>query len=163
MAGEGYDETQVMLLAMAASGRTRLRIDSLYGDILDGYLNPERVQYDPVFAEEMSRLHPDWVFTDVERDRQKYVSNRNYARYDGKTFGQVHMELYEVYKECPEYSDQAYGGGSFIAMVEKFAGDDFYNMHYVARAYLANTMTDGPMVDPIDASAEPAEVAAPRP
>jgi len=162
MSGEGYDETQMMLLDMAASGRARLKIDSLYGDILDGYLNPERVQYDPAFAEEMSRLHPDWIFSDAERDRHKYNSNRNYARYDGKTFGQIHMDLYRVYKECPEHSDPAYGGGSFIGMVEKFAADDFYNMHYVARAYLANTMTDGPLLDPIDAVAERAEAQAPR-
>lgn len=121
------------------------------------------MQYDPAFAEELARIRPDWIFSAAERDRHQYNSNRNYARYDDKTFGQIHMDLHRVYKECPEHSDPAYGGGSFIAMVEKFAGDDFYNMHYVARAYLANTITDGPLVDPIDAAAEVPEAPSPRP
>jgi hypothetical protein len=162
MSEERYDETQQMLLEAARRGRPRVGLGTLLGDLLDPYIDPESSMYDPSFAEELARVRPDWVFTAADRDRHKY-NTKGYARYEGKTFGEIHAELRKVFKEYPEYSDPVYGGGSFIDMVRLFAEDDFYNLHYVARAYLANTMTDGPLVDPIDTAADPSDAPAPRP
>jgi len=58
----------------------------------------------------------------------------NYSPIDGKTISQLHEELVKVYTET-EYSDPSVGIG-FKAMVKLFAGDDFYNLHLVAKAFV---------------------------
>lgn len=60
----------------------------------------------------------------------------HYAKVEGKSKEQLDVELKEIYSAYPEYSDPDYGGGDFLAMVRKFAGDDYYRAHYAARQYL---------------------------
>ncbi len=45
--------------------------------------------------------------------------------------------LRQIYAAYPEYNNPKLGGGDFMAMVKKFAGDDFYKAHQEARRYLA--------------------------
>lgn len=59
---------------------------------------------------------------------------RNYSVAEGKTITELHEELVEVYKNS-EYSDRDVGIG-FKEMVKLFAKDDFYNLHFVAKAFL---------------------------
>lgn len=54
-----------------------------------------------------------------------------------KTMDQLKDELKKVYDSYPEYNDPALGGCGFMGMVNKFAGDDFYKLHYVAKRYKA--------------------------
>lgn len=61
-----------------------------------------------------------------------YTTNLTYSRIEGKTVKQLEAELRTVYDGYPEYH-----GGTFMAMVENFAGDDFYKLHYVACQYLS--------------------------
>lgn len=71
-----------------------------------------------------------------------------YSTIENKTFEQLDAELKAVYVEYPEYSNTDYGSGKFEEMVTKFAGDNFYNLHYVAQEYLKqreallNTVTE---------------------
>ena len=58
-----------------------------------------------------------------------------YSPIEGKTKEQLRQELMDVFNKYPEYNDPAYGGGDFMNMVNKFAQDDFYKLHFVARAY----------------------------
>jgi hypothetical protein len=58
-----------------------------------------------------------------------------YAQIEGKSFDELKAELLIVYNIYPEYHDPEYGGGSFTDMVNKFADDDFYHEHYVAKEY----------------------------
>jgi hypothetical protein len=59
-----------------------------------------------------------------------------YAQIAGKSFDQLKAELLIVYNIYPEYHDPELGGGDFTSMVKKFADDDFYHEHYVAKEYL---------------------------
>lgn len=59
-----------------------------------------------------------------------------YSPVENKTVVELETELIAVYLKYPEYSDPLYGGESFIAMVEKFATDDFYKLHLVAKEYM---------------------------
>jgi hypothetical protein len=56
---------------------------------------------------------------------------------EGKSVQELERYLREIYENYKEWSDPAYGGGSFERMVLKFAGDDFYKAHSIAKAYLA--------------------------
>ena len=58
----------------------------------------------------------------------KYL-NENYMKVEGLSHSQLKAVLYSVFHMNDEY-------GSFEAMVEKFADDDFYHLHYVAKKYL---------------------------
>lgn len=53
-----------------------------------------------------------------------------------KTKEDLAAELRQVFDAYPEYSDPILGLGNFEAMVQKFAVDDFFKLHLVARAYL---------------------------
>lgn len=57
----------------------------------------------------------------------------------GKTKDELYSMLREVYDAYPEYNDPDYGGGDFDKMVLKFAIDDFFKLHYVAKAYRDTT------------------------
>lgn len=54
-----------------------------------------------------------------------------YTVADGRTVLELEDLLYTVYVDYPEYSD-----GDFLTMVKKFAGDNFYKLHLVAKEYL---------------------------
>jgi hypothetical protein len=54
---------------------------------------------------------------------------------EGKSVGQLFAELRAVFGEYPEYGEPDRGGGSFAAMVGKFSGDDFFNLHFVAKRF----------------------------
>ena len=60
----------------------------------------------------------------------------SYSRPEGKSVEELEAELRDVFDAYPEYNDTDYGPGTFEAMVEKFANDDFYKNHFVAKAYL---------------------------
>lgn len=66
----------------------------------------------------------------------------SYSIPEGKTTAELESELREVFSAYPEYNNPDYGAGSFDAMVEKFANDDFYNLHLVAKAYLESLPND---------------------
>jgi hypothetical protein len=53
-----------------------------------------------------------------------------------KSLDDLLATLEKVYRDYPEYHDPGLGTGDFEDMVEKFAVDDFYNLHFVAQAYL---------------------------
>jgi hypothetical protein len=53
------------------------------------------------------------------------------ARASSMTVSQLEDELHKVYHEHPEYHDDGYH-----SMVDKFAGDNFYKLHHVAKEYL---------------------------
>ncbi len=55
---------------------------------------------------------------------------------EGKRPIEMLAALKKVFWEYPEYHDPDIGSGDFEDMVERFAVDDFYNLHYVAQAYL---------------------------
>ena len=57
---------------------------------------------------------------------------REYSPTDGKCKSILEKELYDTYCEYPEYRKNM----SFIDMVYKFASDDFYKLHLVARKYI---------------------------
>ena len=59
----------------------------------------------------------------------KEISESKYAKHKGKTHEQLHAMLLKIYKEYKEDFE------SFEQMVEWYAEDKFYNMHYVAKAY----------------------------
>jgi hypothetical protein len=60
---------------------------------------------------------------------------KQYAQIEGKSFDKLKAELLIIYNIYPEYHDPELGGGDFTAMVDKFADDDFYHEHYVAKEY----------------------------
>lgn len=66
-----------------------------------------------------------------------------YTRPEGKTAAELESELRTVFDAYPEYHDPEYGPGSFEAMVEKFANDNFYKLHLVAKAYLVTSKPQG--------------------
>ncbi len=69
----------------------------------------------------------------------------NYDKPDGYPIEGLEAYLRQIYNSYPEYSDPLYGGGNFMAMVHKFANDDFYKGHFMARRYLellGNTHND---------------------
>ncbi len=55
---------------------------------------------------------------------------------EGKSPIEILATLKKVFWEYPDYHDPDSGCGDFEDMVERFAVDDFYNLHYVAQAYL---------------------------
>lgn len=57
-----------------------------------------------------------------------------YQTVNNKSVTELRQELLRVFLSYPEYSDNG-----FPAMVEKFAGDNFYNLHFVAKEYLVKT------------------------
>lgn len=59
-----------------------------------------------------------------------------YSPAHNKTPDALVAALRQVFDAYPEYSDPELGPGAFDAMVRKFAEDDFYQLHLVARAYL---------------------------
>lgn len=59
----------------------------------------------------------------------------SYSRVDGKSLDDLGSELRAVFEAYPEYSDPDYGDTKFKTMVEKFASDDFYHCHYVAKRF----------------------------
>lgn len=61
-----------------------------------------------------------------------------YSEVEGKSVEELESELREVFNYYPDYHNPDLGEGTFEAMVEKFADDDFYKLHLVAKAYLAN-------------------------
>lgn len=61
-----------------------------------------------------------------------------YEKPDGKTQAELEALLREVFIAYPEYSDTLYGTGRFEDMVQRFATDNFYKLHYVAIAYEEN-------------------------
>lgn len=60
-----------------------------------------------------------------------------YTSPEGKNAAELEAELRTVFDGYPEYHDPQLGPGGFEVMVEKFANDDFYKLHLVAKAYLA--------------------------
>jgi len=60
-----------------------------------------------------------------------HYANKNYARTEDLTHEEIEKLLRDVHEGYDEYKDEP-----FIDMVKKFAKDDFYNLHYVAQAYL---------------------------
>jgi hypothetical protein len=58
-----------------------------------------------------------------------------YSTVENKTFTEIHNELEAVwhshYQRGEEYSDHI----PFLDMVEKFAEDNFYNLHLIAMEY----------------------------
>lgn len=50
-----------------------------------------------------------------------------YAKPDGMTSADMELELLRVFARYPEYHERG-----FKAMVERFAGDNFYHLHLVA-------------------------------
>ena len=60
----------------------------------------------------------------------------SYTMPENKTAFEIENLLLEVFKGYKEYSDPAYGTGKFIDMVTKFASDDFYKYHFLAKEYL---------------------------
>ena len=69
-----------------------------------------------------------------------------YSPAEGKGIEELEAELRRVYRDYPEYSDPELGGGDFRAMAERFAGDEFYNLHKVAKRWLE--------LDALESSAE---------
>jgi hypothetical protein len=61
--------------------------------------------------------------------------NEQYSKVEGKSIEALEAELQAVYASYPEYHAPEYGGGDFAVMVKRFAEDDFYKLHYVARTY----------------------------
>lgn len=59
-----------------------------------------------------------------------------YSPAHNKTPDALAAELRQVFEAYPEYSDPTLGPADFEVMVRKFAEDDFYQLHLVARAYL---------------------------
>jgi hypothetical protein len=59
-----------------------------------------------------------------------------YSLSEGKSIEELEIELREVFIDYPEYCAPIYGPGSFDAMVKKFANDNFFKLHLVAKAYL---------------------------
>ncbi len=59
-----------------------------------------------------------------------------YSPVANKTREMLTAELQHVFETYPEYSEPSRGPDAFNAMVQKFAADDFYHLHLVARAYL---------------------------
>lgn len=55
--------------------------------------------------------------------------NENYMKVEGLSHSQLKSVLDSVHSI---YSDEY---DSFDAMVEKFAGDDFYHLHFIAKKY----------------------------
>lgn len=53
-----------------------------------------------------------------------------YRKADGKTRDQLEFELREVHAAYPEHSARPFG-----EMVNLFAEDDFYHLHYVAQRF----------------------------
>lgn len=47
----------------------------------------------------------------------------------------IEAALRKVFIDHPEYSSKDYGSGEFSDMVDKFAAEDFYALHSVAKAY----------------------------
>jgi len=62
---------------------------------------------------------------------------------EGKTAAELEAELRTVFADYPEYHDPQFGPGTFEAMVEKFANDDFYKLHLVAKAFLVTCKPKG--------------------
>ena len=65
-----------------------------------------------------------------------------YSDPKGKTVCELEGELVAVWREHFEpYTGPGYSGVdgcmTFVQMVEKFASDEFYNLHLVAREYLS--------------------------
>lgn len=61
---------------------------------------------------------------------------KSYSPADGKTHTELENELQVVFNAYPEYHDPQRGAGTFEAMVNLFAADNFYNLHLVACEYL---------------------------
>ncbi len=59
-----------------------------------------------------------------------------YSPATDKTLPELESELRAVFEAYPEYSCPECGPADFDVMVRKFAGDNFYKLHLVARAYL---------------------------
>jgi hypothetical protein len=55
----------------------------------------------------------------------------SYSSVDSKTVDDLYGELLAVYSEYSEYHEDG-----FSAMVNEFASDDFYKLHFVAIEYL---------------------------
>jgi hypothetical protein len=67
------------------------------------------------------------IYTSAKELADRLSSEPQYA----KPEGDLQAQLKKVYDEYPEYHE-----GGFDAMVKKFAGDNFYKLHHVAKAYL---------------------------
>ncbi|MGE8063807.1 hypothetical protein [Pseudomonas sp. NPDC089569] len=59
----------------------------------------------------------------------------------GKTRPELETLLRRVYNEYPEYNNSEYGSGRFEDMVDRFAEDAFYKLHFVAKAFLETPRT----------------------
>ncbi len=66
----------------------------------------------------------------------KQLGGGDSAKSGEKSFSEMEVELRQVFDSYPEYHDPELGGGSFDSMVVKFANDDFYKLHLVAKRYL---------------------------
>jgi hypothetical protein len=67
----------------------------------------------------------------------KYVyPNEHYSRVENRSVDDLYTELRTVYDNYREYNDPIFGGEGFLPMVKKFAGDDFYKLHFVAKEFL---------------------------
>jgi hypothetical protein len=58
--------------------------------------------------------------------------NNNYTKVENLT----HQEITDLLKEVYESDEYQYNDKSFIEMVQLFAEDDFFKLHYVAKEYL---------------------------
>lgn len=63
----------------------------------------------------------------------------SYETTEGKTLAELKACLEKVYRDYPTYHDPEQGTADFECMVERFAADDFFNLHYVAQEYLKQT------------------------
>lgn len=59
-----------------------------------------------------------------------------YSSVINKTYTELEIELIDVYSRYSEYNHVTYGSGKFLDMVNLFASDNFYKLHYVAQEYL---------------------------
>jgi hypothetical protein len=64
-------------------------------------------------------------------------TSEGYSRAGGKSLAALKAELKTVYNDYPEYNDPEEGSGDFMDMVRLFAEDNFFNLHFVAKHYLA--------------------------
>lgn len=61
----------------------------------------------------------------------------SYSVIENKSFEDLEKELILVFKDYEEYSNPLYGSGKLEDMISLFAKDNFYNLHLVAKEYLA--------------------------
>lgn len=124
-----------LVLNEASKGKGRPAFTRQVGETNYNMQDPRHQMYDPLLVTELETRFPDWLFTDAERDEQRYLRG-GYSRIEGKSLSDLNEELTSVYDEhyFPT-SGPGYDGLTFEQMVDLFSSDDFYHCHYVARAY----------------------------